>query len=43
MALIGLPEMFRELGDYRYLFYGIALVGIMHWRPEGLWPVRRRS
>lgn len=38
VVLIGLPEMFRELGDYRYLFYGVALVAVMHWRAEGLWP-----
>jgi branched-chain amino acid transport system permease protein len=45
IALIGLPELLREFGEYRYLFYGAALIVMTHWRPEGLWPseVRRRE
>ena len=45
VALIGLPELLREFGEYRYLFYGAALIVMMRWRPEGLWPseVRRRE
>jgi branched-chain amino acid transport system permease protein len=39
-VLIGLPELLREFGEYRYLFYGGALVLMMRWRPEGLWPAR---
>ena len=44
-ALIGLPELLREFGEYRYLFYGAALVIMMRIRPEGLWPspTRRRE
>jgi branched-chain amino acid transport system permease protein len=44
-ALIGLPELLREFGEYRYLFYGAALVIMMRVRPEGLWPspTRRRE
>jgi branched-chain amino acid transport system permease protein len=44
-ALIGLPELLREFGEYRYLFYGAALVIMMRTRPEGLWPspTRRRE
>jgi len=38
--LIGLPELFREFSEYRYLFYGIVLIGIMRFRPEGLLPSR---
>ncbi len=38
LALIGLPELFREFSDYRLLFYGIALMAIMVYRPEGLLP-----
>lgn len=38
LVLIGLPELFREFSDYRLLFYGIALMGIMIYRPEGLLP-----
>ncbi len=45
VVLIGLPELLREFGEYRYLFYGAALIVMMRWRPEGLWPseVRRRE
>ncbi len=38
LVLIGLPELFREFSDYRLLFYGIALMAIMVYRPEGLLP-----
>ena len=43
--LIGLPELLREFGEYRYLFYGAVLVIMMRIRPEGLWPspTRRRE
>jgi branched-chain amino acid transport system permease protein len=45
IALIGLPELLREFGEYRYLFYGVVLVIMMRLRPEGLWPseARRRE
>ncbi len=45
IALIGLPELLREFGDYRYLFYGAALIVMMRLKPEGLWPseVRQRE
>ncbi|HET6197425.1 MAG TPA: branched-chain amino acid ABC transporter permease, partial [Acetobacteraceae bacterium] len=45
IALIGLPELLREFGDYRYLFYGAVLIVMMRLRPEGLWPseVRQRE
>jgi len=44
-ALVGLPELLREFGEYRYLFYGAVLIIMMRIRPEGLWPspVRRRE
>lgn len=38
LVLIGLPELLREFGEFRYLFYGIALVAMMHFKSEGLWP-----
>ena len=34
--LIGLPEIFRELQEYRMLFFGGSMVLIMLWRPAGL-------
>ena len=35
-VLIGMPELFRELKDYRMLAFGIGMVLIMIWRPGGL-------
>jgi branched-chain amino acid transport system permease protein len=45
LAVVGLPELLREFAEYRFLFYGAALVVMMQLRPEGLWPepVRRRE
>jgi branched-chain amino acid transport system permease protein len=40
IVIIGLPELFREFAEYRFLLYGIALILVMHWRPEGLLPSR---
>ena len=34
--LIGLPEFFRELQQFRMLAFGAAMVAIMVWRPKGL-------
>ncbi len=36
IVLIGLPELFRELHQYRMLAFGAAMVMIMIWRPRGL-------
>jgi branched-chain amino acid transport system permease protein len=36
VLLIGLPEFFRELQQYRMLAFGAAMVTIMVWRPRGL-------
>ncbi len=38
VVLIGLPEMLREFGEFRYLFYGLAIIAVMRLKPEGLWP-----
>ena len=45
IVLIGLPEALREFGEFRYLFYGIAIIAVMRLKPEGLWPsaARRRE
>jgi branched-chain amino acid transport system permease protein len=45
VALIGLPELLREFGEFRFLFYGAALIIMMRIKPEGLWPsaTRRRE
>jgi branched-chain amino acid transport system permease protein len=36
MALICLPELFRAASDYRLLLYGVALVLLIRFRPQGL-------
>ena len=41
--LIGVPELFREFSEYRFLFYGAALIAMMLYRPEGLMPTRFAS
>src|SRR5262245_16054813 len=38
LVLIGLPEILREFGEFRYLFYGLAIIAVMRLKPEGLWP-----
>jgi branched-chain amino acid transport system permease protein len=43
LLLIPLPERFRLLHEYRLLLYGLAIIGVLLFRPRGLWPagVRR--
>lgn len=36
ILVIGLPEFFRELEQYRMLAFGLGMVAIMLWRPRGL-------
>jgi branched-chain amino acid transport system permease protein len=36
LALTLLPELFRGLVEYRYLLYGLALVLLIRFRPQGL-------
>ncbi len=36
VLLIGMPEYFRALQDYRMLAFGIGMVLIMIWRPGGI-------
>jgi branched-chain amino acid transport system permease protein len=38
LVLVGLPELLREFSDYRLLVYGVVLVVMMLFRPQGLWP-----
>lgn len=35
------PEVFRELANYRYLFFGMAMIAVMILRPQGIWPRRQ--
>jgi branched-chain amino acid transport system permease protein len=40
-ALMVLPELLRGFVDYRMLFFGAAMVLMMIFRPQGLWPSKR--
>jgi len=40
-VLKGLPEILREVENYRMLVFGALLVVMMIIRPEGIWPARR--
>jgi branched-chain amino acid transport system permease protein len=41
IALTVLPEIARSFADYRMLFFGLVMVLMMMWRPQGLIPARR--
>ncbi|XPV76662.1 MAG: high-affinity branched-chain amino acid ABC transporter permease LivM [Desulfovibrio sp.] len=41
IALIALPEIFREFELYRMLIFGGVMTLMMLFRPEGLWPAKR--
>ncbi|MFT5438600.1 MAG: branched-chain amino acid transport system permease protein [Alphaproteobacteria bacterium] len=43
ILLIGLPEWFRELQEFRMLAFGALMVLIMAWRPRGLMSHREPS
>lgn len=43
VLLIGLPEVFRDLAEYRMVAFGAGLVMIMIWRPRGLLSHREPS
>jgi len=36
LALVGLPEAFRFAADYRVLIYGLVLLALVRFRPQGL-------
>ncbi len=41
--VIGLPELFRDLQNSRMLVFGAALIVMMIFRPQGLFPARNRQ
>jgi branched-chain amino acid transport system permease protein len=41
--LIGLPEVFRDVQEFRMIAFGAGMVLIMIWRPEGLFAQRAPS
>jgi branched-chain amino acid transport system permease protein len=44
-TLIGAPEVLRDLGEYRYLIYGLVIIAVVRLKPDGLLPaaVRHRE
>lgn len=38
VLVIALPELLRSVEDWRYVIFGAALVAMMLFRPQGLWP-----
>lgn len=38
LILVGMPELLREFTEYRFLMYGILLIVMMLFRPEGFLP-----
>jgi branched-chain amino acid transport system permease protein len=38
-----LPEVLRDLADYRFFVFGVLLIVVMIARPQGLWPHRSRE
>ena len=43
ILVVLLPEIFREFEDYRFFVFGVAIVTVMAFRPQGLLPSRRRA
>ncbi len=41
LCMVVLPELFREFAKARMLVFGLAMILMMIFRPEGLWPARR--
>ncbi len=44
-TLIGAPEVLRDLGEYRYLIYGLVVIAVIRLKPDGLSPkaIRHRE
>jgi branched-chain amino acid transport system permease protein len=41
IVLTVVPELAREFAEYRMLIFGLVMVAMMVWRPQGLLPVQR--
>ncbi|WP_144238077.1 branched-chain amino acid ABC transporter permease, partial [Microbacterium sp. C448] len=42
IILVGIPEFFRGFAEWRLLFYGVLLLVLILWRPQGLWSYSER-
>jgi branched-chain amino acid transport system permease protein len=43
IVVVLLPEAFREFDEYRFFVFGVAVVVVMIFRPQGIWPSKRRA
>lgn len=43
VLLTVLPELAREFSEYRMLMFGLVMILMMVWRPQGLLPMRRHQ
>lgn len=43
IALTVIPELAREFSQYRMLIFGVVMVLMMLWRPQGLIPAQRKK
>ncbi|MQA83400.1 MAG: ATP-binding cassette domain-containing protein [Streptosporangiales bacterium] len=41
LVIIALPEALRAVADFRLLIFALALIALMVFRPQGLWPAPR--
>ncbi|OZB50168.1 MAG: branched-chain amino acid ABC transporter permease [Cellulomonas sp. 14-74-6] len=41
-SLFGIPINGNEIANYKYLFFGVALMVLMIFRPQGLFPARQK-
>ena len=42
-VVVVFPEVFRQFASYRLLFFGLALMLMMIFRPGGIWPRKREG
>jgi len=42
-VVVVFPEVFRQFASYRLLFFGLALMLMMIFRPGGMWPRKREG
>ena len=43
VLLTVLPELAREFSEYRMLIFGLVMILMMIWRPQGLLPMQRNQ
>ena len=43
VRLTALPEIAREFSEYRMLIFGLGMILMMIWRPQGLLPMKRHQ